>query len=244
MIKTETTGAGVLAGVYAMMAKANAILGCAGFRFSDVVATTFRRCRPHPGGNAERAGRQYLQTIEVAMGPTYVNDFNLLGRTYRHGPSRCGPPVGGRHRNCASRRRRRHGALGLPCNLPPPRTDCVPREDFVPRWSCGNTAPDSSGYALEKMAQIAERTLPMAWISNGRNSAFASERGRYGDVDFPLCVVFVFLFLAAQYESWSLPIAVILIVPMCLMSSIPASWSRHGQQYIDTVGLSYRRSRL
>src|SRR5207247_3239744 len=43
---------------------------------------------------------------------------------------------------------------------------------------------------------------------------------------FPLCVLFVFLTLAAQYESWSLPLAIILIVPMCLFSAIGGVWLR------------------
>jgi multidrug efflux pump len=44
---------------------------------------------------------------------------------------------------------------------------------------------------------------------------------------FPLCVLLVFLTLAAQYESWSLPLAIILIVPMCLLSAITGIWLRH-----------------
>ncbi len=51
---------------------------------------------------------------------------------------------------------------------------------------------------------------------------------------FPLCVLFVFLTLAAQYESWTLPLAVILIVPMCLLSAIAGViLPRDGQQYFD-----------
>src|SRR2546421_6500736 len=44
---------------------------------------------------------------------------------------------------------------------------------------------------------------------------------------FPLCVLLVFLTLAAQYESWSLPLAIILIVPMCLLSAVTGIWLRH-----------------
>src|SRR5439155_26897316 len=51
---------------------------------------------------------------------------------------------------------------------------------------------------------------------------------------FPLCVLFVFLTLAAQYESWSLPLAIILIVPMCLFSAIGGIWLRHLDNNIFT----------
>jgi len=55
---------------------------------------------------------------------------------------------------------------------------------------------------------------------------------------FPLCVLLVFLTLAAQYESWSLPLAIILIVPMCLLSAITGVWLRHMDNNIFTqVGL-------
>src|SRR6185436_18283878 len=55
---------------------------------------------------------------------------------------------------------------------------------------------------------------------------------------FPLCVLLVFLTLAAQYESWSLPLAIILIVPMCLLSAIGGVWLRHMDNNIFTqIGL-------
>ena len=64
---------------------------------------------------------------------------------------------------------------------------------------------------------------------------------------FPLCVLLVFLVLAAQYESWSLPLAIILIVPMCLLSAIAGVWLTGGDNNIFTqigflvlVGLAAR----
>src|SRR2546421_2823179 len=68
---------------------------------------------------------------------------------------------------------------------------------------------------------------------------------------FPLCVVFAFLVLAAQYESWGLPLAVILIVPMCLLSAIGGVWLMRGDNNIFTqiglvvlVGLSAKNAIL
>ena len=67
----------------------------------------------------------------------------------------------------------------------------------------------------------------MAWGSSG--PTWPISRSCAGNVAlfiFPLCVLFVFLVLAAQYESWALPLAIILIVPMCLLSAIAGVWLR------------------
>src|SRR6202008_4310733 len=65
-------------------------------------------------------------------------------------------------------------------------------------------------------------------ISSGNTTIFV----------FPLCVLFVFLVLAAQYESLTLPLAIILIVPMCLLAAITGVWLSHGDNNVFTqVGL-------
>ena len=79
------------------------------------------------------------------------------------------------------------------------------------------------------------KCCPVAWGSSGpiwRTSK--SSAGNVALFMFPLCVLFVFLMLAAQYESWVLPLAIILIVPMCLLCAIAGVWLRgHGQQHPD-----------
>jgi len=86
----------------------------------------------------------------------------------------------------------------------------------------GENAPgSSSGAAVVTMEQLAGKTLPQgmgyAWTGLTYQQLLA---GNVALFIFPLCVLFVFLTLAAQYESWTLPLSIILIVPMCLLSAI------------------------
>jgi multidrug efflux pump len=86
----------------------------------------------------------------------------------------------------------------------------------------GNLAPGtSSGEAISLLDGLAERTLPRSMKTEWTELTFMQIRaGNTAMVVFGLAVVFVFLVLAALYESWSLPLAVILVVPMCLLCSV------------------------
>src|SRR5262249_31802103 len=86
----------------------------------------------------------------------------------------------------------------------------------------GNTAPGvSTGEGIQMMQQLAERNLPRAMSYEWTEIAFIQLlAGNTALVIFGLAVLLVFLVLAAQYESWSLPLAVILVVPMCILGSI------------------------
>jgi multidrug efflux pump len=86
----------------------------------------------------------------------------------------------------------------------------------------GNAAPGtSSGEAIELMQQIADETLPREMAYEWTELAYLQlKAGNVAIFVFALAVMFVFLVLAAQYESWSLPMAVIMVVPMCLLCSI------------------------
>ena len=104
----------------------------------------------------------------------------------------------------------------------------------------GSTIPGvSSGQMIDKLESIARKVLPdgfgIEWTDLTYQQILA---GNTIVFVFPLCVVFAFLVLAAQYESWSLPLAVILIVPMCLLSAIGGVWLARGDNNIFTqVGL-------
>jgi multidrug efflux pump len=79
----------------------------------------------------------------------------------------------------------------------------------------------SSGQAVARMQQLADEVLPRSMVPEWTELAYLQLQA--GDVAmffFALAVVFVFLVLAAQYESWKLPLAVILVVPMCLFCSL------------------------
>jgi len=90
----------------------------------------------------------------------------------------------------------------------------------------GNTAPGfSSGQAIATMEELARKTLPSGMGFEWTDLAYQEKiAGNTAVYIFPLCVLFVFLVLAALYESWSLPLAIILIVPMCLLFSIGGIW--------------------
>src|SRR5262249_27317454 len=86
----------------------------------------------------------------------------------------------------------------------------------------GTTAPGtSSGQAIPLMDRIAARELPASMATDWTDLVyFQLQAGNTALYVFVLAVVFVFLVLAAQYESWTLPLAVILVVPMCLLCSV------------------------
>jgi len=92
----------------------------------------------------------------------------------------------------------------------------------------GNAAPGvSSGQSIASMDSLADQQLPSTmgyeWTELTLQQLLA-EKDVLTKLVFPLAVVFVFLVLAAQYESWSLPFAIILIVPMCLLAAVIGVW--------------------
>jgi multidrug efflux pump len=92
----------------------------------------------------------------------------------------------------------------------------------------GNTAPGvSSGQAIAIMDNLGDTELPSTmgfeWTELTYQQILASQ-DLFTKLAFPLAVVFVVLVLAAQYESWSLPVAIVLIVPMCLLAAITGIW--------------------
>jgi multidrug efflux pump len=106
----------------------------------------------------------------------------------------------------------------------------------------GNTAPGvSSGQAIAIMDSLAAAQLPSTmgyeWTELTYQQILAS-KDLLTKLVFPLAVVFVLLVLAAQYESWSLPVAIILIVPMCLLAAIAGVWLARMENNIFTqIGL-------
>jgi multidrug efflux pump len=106
----------------------------------------------------------------------------------------------------------------------------------------GNTAPGvSSGQAIVLMEQISRQELPVGMGFEWTELTYQQiEAGKdlLTKLVFPLAVVFVFLVLAAQYESWSLPMAIILIVPMCLLAAIAGIWlARMDNNIFTQIGL-------
>lgn len=168
-----------------------------------------------------------FQALEVFLGSSFVNDFNYLGRTFRvtaqaDYPFRLTP-------DDVLRLKVRNGEgemvpIGSFAAVQDIASSSrVPRYNLYPSAALlGNTAPGySTGEALDKMEQLADDVLPDGFGFQWTEIAYQERlQGNTASVAFSLAVLFVFLLLAAQYESWSLPMSIILIVPMCLLSAI------------------------
>jgi hydrophobe/amphiphile efflux-1 (HAE1) family protein len=168
-----------------------------------------------------------FSALQTYLGSFYVNDFNLLGRTFRvtaqaESAFRLDP------KNVLQIRVRNSNGDTVPLGSFTTVRDIagpyrVPRYNLYPAAELdGAPAPGySQGQAIQIMQKLATETLPEGFSYEWTTLAFQQLRASNTAVfAFVLAVVFVFLVLAAQYESMTLPLAVILIVPMCLIASI------------------------
>jgi hydrophobe/amphiphile efflux-1 (HAE1) family protein len=201
--------------------------------------TTFQTVTPQIFVDVDRTKAQMLrvpvgnifEALRIYMGSAYVNDFNMFGRTYR-----VTAQAEGNFRLDAenvSRIKVRNadgqmvplGSLVTFKEISGPER--VPRYNLFPTVEINGQggAGISSGQALELVSQVAARTLPEGVGYEWTDLSFQEKRaGRTGYYIFALSVLFVFLALAAQYESWSLPLSIMLIVPMCLLSAVFGVW--------------------
>ncbi len=166
------------------------------------------------------------EAVETYFGSTYVNDFNILGRTY-HVTAQADLPFR-KERADLARLRTRNAAgdmvmLGSVVDFRdisgPER---VARYNLYPAAELqGEALPGtSSTTAIEIMKKLADETLPSGFSHDWTDLSYQQVHGgNTGLYVFPICVLFVYLVLAAQYGSWTLPFAVILIVPMCLFAA-------------------------
>src|SRR5205823_14222930 len=102
----------------------------------------------------------------------------------------------------------------------------------------GATEPGvSTGQGIEEMERLCAEVLPpgmaFEWTEINYMQVDAA-KNIWNNLIFPLAVAFVFLVLAAQYESWALPLAVILVVPMCILGSLTGVWATGGDINIFT----------
>ena len=171
-------------------------------------------------------------TLQVYLGSAYVNDFNLFGRTYQ-----VYAQADARHRSSVEdieglKVRNNRGEmvpLGSVVDIDPSYgPDPVIRFNAYPSadMSAGlNPAILSSTDALGKLKTMSEQVLPRGMSIEWTGLTYQQvTQGNTALFVFPLCVLLVYLVLAALYESWSLPLAIILIVPLCLLSAIGGTW--------------------
>ena len=186
-----------------------------------------------------------FQTLQIYLGSQYVNDFNKFGRTYQviaqaDAPFRASAENIGqlKVRNTQGEMVPLGSVLDVKQSYGP---DQVTHYNGYPAADInGSAAPGvSAGEAVQRMEQLASATLPngigFEWTELTYQQKLA---GNTAIFVFPLCVLLVFLVLAAQYESWSLPLVIILIVPMCLLSAIAGVWITRGDNNVFTqIGL-------
>ncbi|QDT95981.1 efflux RND transporter permease subunit [Gimesia aquarii] len=174
-----------------------------------------------------------FDALQIYLGSSYVNDFNYLGRTYRVTAQAKSQFRDERHDIERLSTRSNNGAIVPLGSLVTIRETTAPsrvvRYNLYPSADInGATLPGySSGQALAAMERIADETLPPGFGFEWTDLSYQEKAaGNTALFIFPLSVLFVFLALSAQYESWLLPLAVILIVPMCLLFAIFGVWLR------------------
>ena len=179
---------------------------------------------------AEKLGvtpQKVFEAMQVYLGSAYINDFNYLGRTYQ-----VTAQADGRFRETTediARLKTRNasgamvpiGSVARMHEITDPYR--VPRYDLFPAAEVqGGVAPGyPSSYGLAVMERLAAERLPDGIGYEWTDLAYQQKTaGDTAILVFGASVLFVFLVLAAQYESWSLPLAVVLIVPMCLLAAV------------------------
>jgi hydrophobe/amphiphile efflux-1 (HAE1) family protein len=171
--------------------------------------------------------KEVFETLQVNLGSYYVNNFNEFGRSWQ-----VNVMADQRFRDRVEDikqlkvRNNQGGMVPLGTLLNVRDTTgpvMVMRYNMYPATALsGNMAPGtSSGEAISLMEKIANEELPRSMAYNWTELTYMQlQAGSTAMYVFALAVVFVFLVLAAQYESWRLPLAVILVVPMCLLCSV------------------------
>ncbi|OQY69393.1 MAG: hypothetical protein B6D46_00185 [Polyangiaceae bacterium UTPRO1] len=216
------------------------------------VFTTFRASTPQLYANVDRIKAQKLgvplknvfDTLQVYLGSLYVNDLNLFGRTFQ-----VWAQAEAKFRSEARdierlQTRNVDGAmvplgsvLGVEQQSGPDR---VVRYNMYPAAEVqGDMAPGGSlGSAMAAIQRLAGQ-LPLGFGIAWTDIAYQAQLvGNSALFIFPLCVLFVFLVHSAEYESWSLPLAIILIAPMSLPFALLGIWLRGmDNNLITQIGL-------
>ena len=170
---------------------------------------------------------QIFETLSINLGTAYVNDFNAFGRVYQVQAQADQQFRVNREDILKLKVRSANGALVPLGTLVEIRDVAGPT--LVQRYNMyvsvpvqGNAAPGvSSGDALDAMEKIAAETLPSGTSYEWTELALQEKQtGNTAVFIFGLSVLFVFLALAAQYESWTMPFAIILVVPLGVLAAL------------------------
>ena len=168
-----------------------------------------------------------FETLSAYMGSAYVNDFNILGRTYRV-TVQADDPYRLTLRDVENLKTRSVSGEMVPIGAVATFQDItgpyrVARYNLYPAAEVQVALQRgySSGQGIATMEALAEKVLPSGFGFEWTEIALQEKlAGNTAILAFGLAVLFVFLLLAALYESWLLPLAVILIVPMCILAAM------------------------
>jgi multidrug efflux pump subunit AcrB len=170
---------------------------------------------------------EIFNTLQVDVGSLYINDFNRFGRTWQvtiQAADRFRTTVDDlKHLKVRNDRGAMVPLASLATVEPIEGPLMIVRYNMYPAAVVNGSAARgvSSGEAIDRLEAVAQRELDPSMRLAWTELAFLQRlTGNSALVAFGLAVVLVFLVLAAQYESWSLPLAVILVVPMCLLCSV------------------------
>jgi multidrug efflux pump len=182
-----------------------------------------------------------FDTLQVYLGSLYVNDFNRFGRTYQVNVQ---AESAFRLQTEQIRRLKTRNSSGAMVPLGSILSveggygpDQVMHYNGFPAAEInGGPAPGfSSGQAQQAIGQVLRERLPRNMSFEWTELAYQEMvAGNTTMLIFPLCVLLVYVVLAAQYESWSLPLSVILIVPMTFLSAIAGVWVTGGDNNVFT----------
>ena len=182
-----------------------------------------------------------FETLQVYLGSLYINDFNRFGRTYQvNAQAEAGFRLQPEQIRRLQTRNERGAMVPLGSLVTVSRgygPDQVMHYNGYPAAEInGGPAPGfSSGQAQAAIAGVLERQLPAGMTFEWTELAYQELlAGNTMVFIFPLCVLLVYIVLAALYESWTLPIAVILIVPMTLFSALAGVWLTGGDNNVFT----------
>jgi hydrophobe/amphiphile efflux-1 (HAE1) family protein len=199
-----------------------------------------------------------FDTLQAYLGSVYVNDFNRFGRTYRV-YAQAEAQFRAQPEDIANLKMRNSGGDMVPMGaVADVRFESGP--DRVSHYNVylaadinsQGAAGVSSGQANAAMERVLKDTLPNGFGYEWTDLTFQQKSaGDTAVLVFPICVLLVFLILSAQYESWALPLAVILIVPMCLLSAMVGVWLKGSDNnaltqigFIVLVGLACKNAIL
>jgi hydrophobe/amphiphile efflux-1 (HAE1) family protein len=228
--------------------------------------TTFQNSVPQLYADVDRVKAKREQvplssvfdTLQTYLGSVYINDFNRFGRTYRV-YAQAEPQYRSQPEDIANLKMRNSSGDMVPMGaVADVRFESGP--DRVSHYNVylaadvnSQGAPGvSSGQATTAIERVLKETLPNGFGYEWTDLTFQQKSaGNTALLVFPICVLLVFLILAAQYESWALPLAVILIVPMCLLSAMIGVWLKGSDNnvltqigFIVLVGLACKNAIL